>query len=137
MLGSAHDGREVVQELFASLLEHPEQFDGRSSLLTWLYATTTHACLNRLRNRSTRVRLLSEHADSVPVTAHACPPDQELELRRALLRLPEELATVAIYYHIDSLSYDEIAEQLGCSRRKVAYLLDELRHHFRDPESTT
>jgi RNA polymerase sigma-70 factor (ECF subfamily) len=132
LLGSRHDAREVVQEVFVSLLENPAQFAGMSSIVTWLYATTTHACLNRLRNRSTRSRILSEHAETLPHMIEPCPPDKHLELRRALLDMPEELAQVAIYYHLDSLTYDEIAEQLGCSRRKVAYLLDQLRNHFRD-----
>ena len=132
VLGSRHDAREVVQEVFVSLLENPAQFGGQSSIVTWLYAATTNACLNRLRNRATRARILKEHAETFPGTSEPCPPDKGLELRRALLEIPEELAQAAIYYHLDSLTYDEIAEQLGCSRRKVGYLLDQLRHHFRD-----
>jgi RNA polymerase sigma-70 factor (ECF subfamily) len=133
LLGSRHDAGEVVQEVFVSLLENPAQFGGKSSIVTWLYATTTNACLNRLRNGSTRARILKEHAETFPRMTEPCPPDKGLDLRRALLDMPAELAQAAIYYHLDSLTYEEIAEQLGCSRRKVAYLLDQLRNHFRDP----
>ena len=41
-----------------------------------------------------------------------------------------ELAAVAIYHHLDRMTLDETAEALGCSRRKVAYLLAELREQL-------
>jgi RNA polymerase sigma factor (sigma-70 family) len=58
MLGVESAAEDVVHEVFASLLERPEQFAGRSKVLTWLYSATTHACLNRLRNDATRRSLL-------------------------------------------------------------------------------
>jgi len=47
-----------------------------------------------------------------------------------LAGLSEELAAVAIYHHLDRMTLDETAEALGCSRRKVAYLLAELRQQL-------
>src|SRR6185295_4628919 len=66
LLGSDADAHEVVQELFLSLFERPDQYQGRSALTTFMYSATTHACLNRIRNRKTRLRLISEHAASGP-----------------------------------------------------------------------
>lgn len=129
LLGDEQDAREVLQEVFVSMLESPSQFGGQSSLLTWLYAATTHRCLNRLRDRSNQARLLGEHGPLLASPGRPCPPDQEIELRRLLLRLPEELSAVAVYHYLDALTYDELAEVLGCSRRTVAYLLARLRHH--------
>jgi DNA-directed RNA polymerase specialized sigma24 family protein len=85
------------------------------------------------RDRNTRSRLLDRHPDALPTASQVCPPDQGLELRRMLYSLPEDLAEVAIYHHLDALTYDEMAVVLGCSRRKVAYLLQRLRDHLENP----
>jgi RNA polymerase sigma-70 factor (ECF subfamily) len=37
--------------------------------------------------------------------------------------LPEPLGHVAVYYYLDELTHEEIAELLGCSRRHVGNLL--------------
>ena len=39
-------------------------------------------------------------------------------------RLPAEVGTAAVYHFVDGMTYDEVAEALGCSRRKVGYLLE-------------
>jgi RNA polymerase sigma factor (sigma-70 family) len=121
ILGNDADAREVLQEVFLSLLAHPSQFSGASSLTTWLYSSTTHACLNRLRNERTRARLLEAHGPSVPSSKAS--PDDALEVQRLLARLPDELARVAIHYYLDEMTQEEIASMLGCSRKHVGRLL--------------
>jgi RNA polymerase sigma factor (sigma-70 family) len=39
-------------------------------------------------------------------------------------RLPHDLAEVVVYYYLDEMTQDEIADQIGCSRRQVGHLLD-------------
>ncbi|HEY8946885.1 MAG TPA: sigma factor, partial [Polyangiaceae bacterium] len=51
LLGGDADTHEVVQDVFLNLFENPSQYAGKSALTTFLYSATTHACLNRLRNR--------------------------------------------------------------------------------------
>jgi RNA polymerase sigma factor (sigma-70 family) len=130
ILGLEADAHEVVQEVFLSLVEKPDQFRGNSSLTTFLYSATTHACLNRLRNSRNRERLEREHfifpADEA--AGPALSAEQLLMLQRALAAMPEDLAQAAIYYLVDGLTHDEIARILSCSRRHVGHLLDRLAH---------
>ena len=56
ILGTEDDARDVLQEIFASILDQSAAFRGESSIVTWLYSATTHACLNRIRNKKTRAR---------------------------------------------------------------------------------
>jgi RNA polymerase sigma factor (sigma-70 family) len=126
VLGDEADASEVLQEVFLSLLDNPRQFAGKSSLLTWLYSATTHRCLNRLRNGRTRSRLENERAPSLPSPSLPPPHDDVAELRDLLVRLPEELAQVAVYYFGDEMTREEIGEILGCSGRQVGHLLDRL-----------
>jgi RNA polymerase sigma-70 factor (ECF subfamily) len=134
LLGNDAEAHEVVQDLFLSLFERPEQFAGRSTVTTWLYSATSHACLNRLRNQRNRSRLLSERAE--PVELDAAPkPDAMAELRELLRRLPPPLGEVAVYAYCDELSHEEIAELVGCSRRQVGNLVDRIHRWVRSEEA--
>jgi RNA polymerase sigma factor (sigma-70 family) len=127
LLGSDADGHEVVHDVFLSLYERPTQFEGRSGLSTFLYSAVTHACLNRIRDRSNQRRLLAQHAASLPApSAERLPAERAATLRRLLERLPEPLGHVAVYYYMDDLSQDEIARVVGCSRSHVGDLLERL-----------
>lgn len=126
ILGDEDQAREVVQEIFLGLLHRPDQFEGRSSMTTYLYAATTHMCLNRLRDARNRDRLLDERV--APATESTAPASAAaiVELRRLLPRLPAEEAAAAIYHYLDGMSHAEIARVQGCSRRQVGYLLERL-----------
>jgi RNA polymerase sigma factor (sigma-70 family) len=134
LLGSEDEGREALQELFASLVERPEQFSHKSAITTWLYSATTHLCLNRLRDKRTRARLLEERGRALEPGA---PPgaDHALLVRQLLSSLPAELATAAVYYYVDEMTHEEIARVLGCSRRHVGNLLERLRDTAMEGES--
>jgi RNA polymerase sigma factor (sigma-70 family) len=125
LLGNEAEAREVLHDVFASLLERPEQYAGRSELTTFLYSMTTHQALTRLRNERSRQRLLARHQDQEPALQSA--PGAALELREVLRTLPEELAEVAVYYYLDEMTQDEIAETLSCSRQWVTKLVARLR----------
>jgi RNA polymerase sigma-70 factor (ECF subfamily) len=122
LLACDADAYEVVHDVFVALLERPEQHRGQSSLATFLYSAVTHACLNRIRNQKSRLRLLRDHL--LPATARTSAKDAaeiSSALRSALRRMPEPLAAVAIYVHMDGLSHEEIAALLGCSKRQVGH----------------
>lgn len=125
LLGDDAEAREVLHDVFTSLLEDPEQFSGHSSAMTFLYRMTTNSALGRLRQARNRARLLAEH-HAEPRAAASPGPDTLVELRAWVLSLPEELARVAIYYHMDEMTQDELAAVLGCSRQWVGKLLRQL-----------
>lgn len=129
LLGSEDDAREVLHEVFVSLLDRPEQFAEKSSLTTWLYSVTTHGCMNRLRNERSRRRILQERSPPPSEPSLKESPEHAAVLRQVLGRLPSELAEVAIYHYLDGMTHDEIASVLGCSRRHVGDLI--VRMHAR------
>ena len=135
LLGSRAEAAEVVQDVFASLWERPEQFGGMSAMTTFLYSTATHACLNRLRNARTRARLLAEHATGDEATVTPARAEHVVALRELLVTLPDELARAAVYYYLDEMTYDEIAVAMRCSRRQVANLLKRLAGLRREAEA--
>ncbi|MFN2545793.1 MAG: RNA polymerase sigma factor [Myxococcales bacterium] len=121
MLGSEPDAQEALQEVFASLLCSPDAVRNASSVVGWLYQATTHYCLNQLRNRRTGARLLELRP---PARADAPSPEPMAEVRSLLSLLPDEVAAAVVYHHLDGMTHEEVAEMLGCSRRKVGYLLE-------------
>jgi len=125
LLRSDAEAHDACQEIFLDLLQRPGQLASVTRVTAWLYQVTTHHCLNKLRNRRGRRRLLAEldpRTEAVPARA-----DQLAQVHALLERLPEPLGEVAVYHHIDGMTYDEIAGLLGCSRRQVGYLMERLR----------
>lgn len=124
ILGSEADAREVLQDVFVSLVARPQQFEGRSSLMTFLYRATTNRCLNHIRDTTTRRRLLEQRGDG----DRADPgPEPRAIVRDLLERLPDDEAHAFVYYYVDEMSQAEISELLGCSRRHVGNLLARVR----------
>lgn len=125
LLRSESEARDAVQDIFLSLLQRPEQLAGVERVTAWLYRITTHHCLNALRNQRGRGRLLGAlHASSGAVASRF---EHFAQVRLLLARLPDPLGEVAVYSHVDGMTYDEIAAMLGCSRRQVGYLLERIR----------
>ncbi len=124
LLHNEQEARDVVQEVFVALLDKPQAFHARSDILSWLFTTTTHLCLNRIRNQTRRERIVA--AKMASQAEKEAQPIAELRIAasQALARAPKELARVAVYYYFDDLTQAEIAEILGCTRRNVGYLLE-------------
>jgi len=55
MLGSAHDAEDALQDALLRAWRGLPQFEGRSSLRTWLYRIATNSCLRLIERRRRRV----------------------------------------------------------------------------------
>jgi RNA polymerase sigma factor (sigma-70 family) len=133
LLGGQQDAEDVVSELFTSLYERPEQFRGEAAFSSFLYRATTHACLKRIRDSKNRLRLLEQHAPAANLPRASASADSVSTLHAALRQLKPPLGALAVYYYLDELTHQEIADLLDCSRRQVGVLrqrLDESLQHL-------
>lgn len=133
ILGRRDEAEDVLHDVFLRLAEKPAELAGAREPVALLYTSTTHACLNRLRNRRTRARILgAQHLGE-----RTARPEGEVrsELRQALAVIPQELQEVMIYYHLDRMTQAEIAEVTGCSRRTVSDQLARVRRYLPEEAS--
>lgn len=119
----------MTQQIFTQLLQRPEMFHGKSKASTFLYVVTTNACLQRIRDRKNRARILVDHVTPAlqRASTSSARSEQLAIVRDLLARASDEVAEVAVYAYVDEMSQDEIASAIGKSRRQVAKLLDEFR----------
>jgi RNA polymerase sigma factor (sigma-70 family) len=134
MLGGVSDADDVVHDVFVRLFEQPQQFLGHSRVSTYLYSAVTHECLNRIRNRRTRVRLIEQRRHLWSTSNPGTSAESAIVVRELLAQLPDALAAVAVYYYFDELSQREIAGLIGCSHSHVGHLLAELASWLKDEE---
>jgi RNA polymerase sigma-70 factor (ECF subfamily) len=135
LLRQEADAHDATQEVFVQLLERGDEFEGRSSVSTFLYAIATHLCLRRLRNLTARgvdwTTRVSYELDSGP-TSSAEGALAAIQLWRAVLSESDETtAQLAVYHFADGLAQGEIAALVGLSRVTVNQRLQRFRTRAR------
>jgi RNA polymerase sigma-70 factor (ECF subfamily) len=126
MLGNREDAVDLVQGLFLDLLE-----DGQTSFdLPYLYRAITNRCLNHLRDRGNRQRLLRAQHDVLAGPVRTLCDERVISadlLVRLFGRLNAGVLEVLAYHYLDDMSQDEIAELMQISRKTVGKRLQKVR----------
>jgi RNA polymerase sigma-70 factor (ECF subfamily) len=126
MLRSREDAVDVVHGLFADLIPRwTNDVD-----LPYLYRAVTNRCLNVVRDRSTRARLLEREQTAAAPVGRVRLDDQVVGvgLLAALAdRLDEGHMEVLVARFVDDMTQEEIAEHLGLSRKTIQKRLDRIR----------
>lgn len=144
LLDDETEAEGAVQDTFMRLIEGVDQFEGRSSLGTWLYRVTHNLCIDRLRRRR-RLQPLDEEAEDegLPVPAQladwAAAPESLFEaaeadqqVAAAIAALPLPLRAVFELRELQGLSTLQTAEALGLSESNVKVRLHRARLLLRE-----
>lgn len=119
---------DIAQDTFLKLFSSIRDFRGDASFETWVYRLVVNNCLDHKR-RSWRLIPIADELLAV-LQAPADSLDEVLrgEMRdrvhAAVERLTPDLRMVIVLRYTEGLSYDEIAEVLGCSSGTVASRLN-------------
>jgi RNA polymerase sigma-70 factor (ECF subfamily) len=146
MLGNPQDAEDVLQNTFLNVLTHISEFEGRSSLATWLYRIAANEALMLLRRKKPEVNLedfeANEEADDLQPTQFvdwsALPENQLLSgegkqlLDRAIQILPEPMRLVFLLRDVEGLSIKETAEALNLTETNVKTRLLRARLSLRE-----
>lgn len=118
MCRNVHDAEDVLQDTLLNVAKHLGEFEGRSSLSSWVFALTRSACARKRRGLKNQPAAddscLAETQDSAP-SPEARAADQELAtaLGNALDGLSDEHREVILLRDVEELSAPEAATVLG------------------------
>jgi len=133
MLRSA-DAEDVAQDTFVRAFVHFERFDPGRPVLPWLVTIARRLCLDVLRRRAMIARI-----EPAPVAGPPPPsPEGEASLREQLSRLDRALADLdegprqaVMLFHIEGMSYRDIAAALEVPMGTVMTWLHRSRAELR------
>jgi RNA polymerase sigma-70 factor (ECF subfamily) len=139
MLSDAGEAEDAVQEAVTKAWRHLDQLREGAELRPWLLGIVANECRMTRRRRWWRVVRLAEP----PRTAEALPAEEldGAELRRAIGRLPRQLALViTLRYYLD-LSLEDVAATagipLGTAKSRLHRATRELRRELGSWEEVT
>lgn len=112
------DVEDVCQEVFVVVHRKLGDFEGRSSLRTWIYGICARTASDYRRSGRVRREIVT---DAPPDAAHDGGQHEAVALRQARAELDRILDTldddkraVFVLYEIEELTMAEVAEALGC-----------------------
>lgn len=118
LLGSDEEADDAVQDTFARVIRHWDEFRGQASPLTWMWRISTNLCLNRLRDRRLHDRKHHDHRDDLgpaPVGADGPAAVDARTLRALIEGEDDETRRIVIHLYVDDLTREQCAELVGIS----------------------
>lgn len=124
LTNNSDEASDIVADAFIRVYNALPNFRGQSAFTTWLYRILTNCYLDhRKRDRSRHHTSLEStvQTDHGEVERQVEDPSdgpielaerdaRELAVQRALRRLPEYQRAMLVMYHVEQLSYEQIAE---------------------------
>lgn len=132
LIPSLVDREEVCQEIFIKVYQHLSMFKFNSKLSTWIGRIAFNTCMNHLRKE--KVPLLEDlftfpgdnsenqkkmeqseimHADGVSPETYSEQEERQQKIQASIAALPVPYRLIVTMFHLDELSYQEIAEITG------------------------
>src|SRR5258708_2047109 len=120
---------DITQETFLKLLSKIGEFRGEASFESWLFRLVVNGCLDHRRAGRRWSPLLDGwlgalRASGESVLQQLLRSEVQENVQQVVAKLPAELRIVVILRYTEQLSYDEIAEILGCPQGTVASRLN-------------
>ena len=140
-LRDATEAEDLAQHVFLQVYKSAHRYEVSAKFSTWIFTIARNLCLNEIRRRS------RHPADSLDQTGpdddqpirqvedrkSFSPPDAllqgelEQKIEAAFAELPEKQRTALLLCREDELSYEEIADVLGCSLSATKSLIHRAR----------
>ncbi|MFN3201599.1 MAG: RNA polymerase sigma factor [Bradymonadia bacterium] len=125
-LGDRDAAQDVCQEAASRALRAQSTYDTSRPFYPWFYRIVQNLCRDFARHRRAEARTLDVDDQTVQVSdprpgveASLIHSEREAALVRAIAALPEDLREMIELRHFQDLSYQEMAEVLGCPKGTV------------------
>lgn len=122
MTGNRSDAEDLLQEIFLTAHRKLPGYRGEARLSTWLFRLATNLCLDHLRSKAARMTKATSSIEDdhvlEPVSPAAGPAIgavQQIDLERAVARLPEGCRAAFLLHDVEGFEHREVASMLGIS----------------------
>ena len=126
----ATEAEDLAQNVFVQVYKSASRYKSTAKFSTWLFTIARNLCLNEIRRRSRHPAesIDAPHPEQEDQPLHQfedkknfSPPETLLQgelaqkIEEAMAALPENQRTAILLCRQEELSYEEIAEVIGCS----------------------
>jgi len=147
-LSSRGRAEEIAQEVFLQVYRWQERYEPKAKFSTWLFKIANNHCLNEVRRGEYKITRDSldpiidsegeERERDLPDTN----PDEGEEsvaakqtaerIEKILQRLPKNQSAALMLSRMEGMSYQEVAEVLGCTEKAVKSLVFRATQSLKD-----
>ena len=119
------EAEEVVQEVFITVFEKMDTFEGRASIKTWLYQITANRCKDILRSSYKIRSIVTDNIQLFVKDNHQSTEDEfyqtedSNQLAQLILSLPIKYREIIILYYYDELNTEEISKLLEVNNSTI------------------
>lgn len=114
------DAEDAAQECFERIVRGYTSFDpSRGTFVVWASSIARNVCRDRMRRRGLEARLFDASEDATVLPSNAASPERIAlgrevidRLDDALAGLPERQRTALVLFHLEGLSYEDVANVL-------------------------
>jgi RNA polymerase sigma-70 factor (ECF subfamily) len=146
-LHDATEAEDLAQNVFVQVYKSAARYQSTAKFSTWLFTIARNLCLNEIRRRSRhpadsldapRAEQEDQPLPQFEDKKTFSPPESLLQrelaqnIERALADLPENQRSALLLCRQEDLSYEEIAEVLGCSLSATKSLIHRGRETLKE-----
>jgi RNA polymerase sigma-70 factor, ECF subfamily len=140
LIRQREEALDIVQEVFIKLFRSLKNFKGESRLSTYLHRMTVNTAIDHVRKAGKPIFSSLEGEEGFqPVDSAENRPDRiffykefEGKVNEALRAIPDDQRMTVVLREVEGLSYQEIAETMGCSIGTVMSRLHYGRRKLQD-----
>jgi RNA polymerase sigma factor (sigma-70 family) len=124
---SEEDAEDLVHDVFMKVHAKVGDFQGRSSIFTWIYRVSVNECLTWLRGRNRRGLALELIEELEPTVEEEEDVDAHLLAEKLMGWTDKTTRQILFMAYLEGLKQEEIARVLNISRRAVSKRLNVFR----------
>ncbi|OMD09181.1 RNA polymerase subunit sigma [Paenibacillus odorifer] len=126
ILRSHEEAEDAVQDIFVKVYQELRRYEKRFSFSAWLYKVAYHHCLDQVRKRKRRKRLLSLYKEQQP-KAYYNPNDEEPLQKLFMDDLTAEESNLLILKVVEQYSFEEMGQIMDCNSATLRKKFERLR----------
>ncbi|KWX87221.1 RNA polymerase subunit sigma [Paenibacillus riograndensis] len=125
ILKSREEAEDAVQDIFVKVYRELERYRKVESFSAWLYKVACHHCLDQIRKRKRRSRLLSLYKEQHPKAYSE--PNGEGPVQLLMDSLSAEESNLLILKVVEQYSFEEIGQIMDCNPAVLRKKFERLR----------